>query len=92
LSATKQPEHLARAEASLKELLAFLDSQSGSTTERVSRIFSFRRSKSESKSFGQDEAEHQELRWWMVAILKRRCAPDDALLESKTVLSLVFCS
>ncbi|KAI0033707.1 meiosis protein SPO22/ZIP4 like-domain-containing protein [Vararia minispora EC-137] len=57
LSATKHPEHLVRAETSLKEVLA--------PTEITDKV----------------NGEFQELRWWMLAILKRRDAADDELRE-----------
>ncbi|KAI0318005.1 meiosis protein SPO22/ZIP4 like-domain-containing protein [Amylostereum chailletii] len=59
LSSTRHPEHLTRAEASLKELLASVET-----------------------SLEPNVSEYQELRWWMLAVLKRRNAADGDMLEA----------
>ncbi|KAI0045733.1 hypothetical protein FA95DRAFT_1596662 [Auriscalpium vulgare] len=59
LSSAHDPENLSRAEASLNELLASIESFPDHA-----------------------ETEYQELRWWKLAVLKRRNATNDALLEA----------
>ncbi|KAI0063230.1 hypothetical protein BV25DRAFT_1899548 [Artomyces pyxidatus] len=59
LSSAQDPENLSRAETSLNELLASIETFPD-----------------------HEESEYQELRWWKLAVLKRRNATNDALLEA----------
>jgi len=80
LSTSQAPENLSRAEASINELLTSIDH----SEDHVRSVFIV--GSVYLTVPAQAKAEHQELRWWMLEVLKRRKATDEVLLDGRSYI------
>ena len=84
LSSTIEPENLARAEATLQELLSSVDV----SLSRVCSLLSSGSLINVHLLIFQADPEHQQLRWMRLAVLKKQKAPDPLLEQGLVRLDL----